>query len=123
MMRFLANENFPLASVKALRNAGYDVASVIEIMPGAKDESVLEYAHQESQIILTFDRDYGELIYRYQLPMPAGVIYLRFVPQTPEEPSEFILRLLIEQIVSLEGRFTVAGRDRIRQRPLPHKSQ
>jgi predicted nuclease of predicted toxin-antitoxin system len=59
MMRFLANENIPLASITKLRSAGYDVVSIIETMPEAKDTLVLEHAHHEARIILTFDRDYG----------------------------------------------------------------
>jgi predicted nuclease of predicted toxin-antitoxin system len=63
-MDFLANENFPVVSIKLLRNAGHDVASVIEETPGNKDRGVLKRAHEENRIVLTFDRDYGELIYR-----------------------------------------------------------
>ncbi|GJM41398.1 MAG: hypothetical protein DHS20C20_16800 [Ardenticatenaceae bacterium] len=118
-MRFLANENFPLASVNNLKDAGHVVASVSEIMPGAKDEDVLKYAQREAQIILTFDRDYGELIFRHKLPNPAGILYLRFFPQTPEESAEYISNLLSNSKITLEGKFTVARRDRIRQRPLP----
>jgi predicted nuclease of predicted toxin-antitoxin system len=79
-MRFLANENFPLESVRSLRAAGHDVAAVIEDSPGAKDHEVLARAAREERIILTFDRDYGELIYRLKHPAPAGIIYLRFAP-------------------------------------------
>lgn len=118
-MRFLANENFPLTSVNKLRKAGLDIVSVIEMMAGANDERVLSHAHQEGQVILTFDRDYGELIYRQKLPVPVGVIYFRFTPQTPEEPAEYVLNLLANQKIQLEGKFTVARRERIRQRPLP----
>jgi len=84
-MQFLANENVPVASIRRLRAAGYDVASVIEDSPGATDEAILWQAHTEQRIILTFDRDYGELIYRRRLPNPAGVAYFRFSPSTPEE--------------------------------------
>ncbi|KAA3658436.1 MAG: hypothetical protein DWQ04_25095 [Chloroflexi bacterium] len=118
-MRFLANENFPVVSIKKLRDAGHEVTAVIEIMSGAKDEQVLEKAHDASQIILTFDSDYGELIFKHKLPVPAGVIYLRLTPLTPEEPANFILNLLAEKNILLEGKFTVARRDRIRQRSLP----
>ena len=72
-MQFLANENVPVVSIRRLRAAGYDVASVIEDSPGATDEAILWQAHTERRIILTFDRDYGELIYRRRLPNPAGV--------------------------------------------------
>ena len=74
-MNFLANENFPLVSIKLLRDAGYNVASVIEETPGAKDHDILECAHVENRIVLTFDRDYGELIYKHKLPAPDGVVY------------------------------------------------
>lgn len=121
-MRFLANENFPLTSANKLRDSGLDVVSVMEMMAGANDERVLSHAHQEGQVILTFDRDYGELIYRQKLPVPVGVIYFRFTPLTPEEPAEYVLNLLANQKIQLEGKFTVARRETIRQRPLPKTS-
>jgi predicted nuclease of predicted toxin-antitoxin system len=65
-MNFLANENFPLFSIRLLRTAGYNVASVIEDTPGAKDHDVLKRAQKEARILLTFDRDYGELVYSYE---------------------------------------------------------
>lgn len=67
-MRLLANENIPLASVATLRRAAHDVVSVMERSPGFPDEEVLRLAHSEARIILTFDRDYGELVYRHRLP-------------------------------------------------------
>lgn len=120
-MQFLANEDVPLASIRRLRAAGYDVASIIEDSPGTKDESVLSRAHAEQRIILTFDRDYGELIYRRRLPTPAGVTYFRFAPATPEEPAGRLIELLEVGHIILEGQFTVVGHDWIRQRPLPPK--
>ena len=54
-MRFFANENMPLASVRVLREAGFDVASITEDSPGISDEGVLRRAHAENRIILTFD--------------------------------------------------------------------
>jgi predicted nuclease of predicted toxin-antitoxin system len=118
-MRFLVNENFPVRSVARLREAGYDVAYGSEDAPGAEDSQVLERAVGEERIILTFDRDYGELIYRVRMPAPIGVVYFRYFPATPEEPAQDLLRLLsIEQLV-LEGYFTVLERRQLRQRPLP----
>jgi len=118
-MRFLANENLPLASVNQLRQAGHDVVAVIEDTPGAKDIEILIRATREARIVLTFDRDYGELVYRLELPAPVGLLYFRFDPLTPEEPAEHLLRLLTVSGLSLEGKFTVMEREQIRQRPLP----
>jgi len=52
---------------------------------------VLEWAVCEDRIILTFDRDYGDLLFKRRLAPPAGVIYLRFDPATPLEPAEEVL--------------------------------
>jgi uncharacterized protein with PIN domain len=54
MVRFLANENFPLPSVRLLRQAGYDVASMTEDSPGMEDPEVLTRATDEQRVILTF---------------------------------------------------------------------
>lgn len=113
-MRFLANENFPLGSVRELREAGHDVVAVIENAPGAKDTEVLSRAARKGRMVLTFDRDYGELIYRRRLPRPTGILYLRFDPRTPREPSQYVQRLLEAQDIVLEGKFTIVERARIR---------
>jgi len=118
-MRFLANENFPLTSVRILRTTGYDIISITEESPGIKDDHVLEFALNEQRIILTFDRDYGELIYRFKKPCPMGVIYFRYVPLTPEQPAQDLLLLLNNKDLILEQRFTVVESNQIRQRPLP----
>jgi len=84
-MRLLLNENIPLASVRALREAGHDVLAITEYSPGITDQEVLQLAQRENRIVVTFDRDYGELIYRRGLPVPNGILYLRFSPKTPLE--------------------------------------
>ena len=116
-MKFLANENFPLAGISLLREAGYDVAAVIEETPGAKDDDILARANREKRVIVTFDRDYGELIYKRNMPSPAGVVYFRFHPSTPTKPADYLLALLSNGI-QFEQRFTVVERDGLRQRPL-----
>ncbi|MFZ4656939.1 MAG: DUF5615 family PIN-like protein [Caldilineaceae bacterium] len=117
-MQFLANENFPIASVRILRNAGHNVVAIIEDNPGIDDATILAQAVAEGRIILTFDSDYGNLIFRDGLPA-AAVIYLRYEPLSPQEPAFHILRLLTIEELALPDRFTVVDRERTRQRPLP----
>jgi len=117
-MRFLANENFPLASVRRLRRAGHDAVAIMESSPGARDSDVLDKASAEERTILTFDRDYGELIFRHSSAKKPAVIYFRFIPGSPEEPAEQLLRLLMIGDIALSGMFTVVERDRMRQRPV-----
>lgn len=116
-MRFIADENFPLPSVRLLAAAGHDVAAVVLESPGVPDENVLERAVRERRILLTFDRDYGSMLYEQGAQPPEGVVYFRFASNSPEEPAEYLLALIERFGASLPGTFTVAERDRVRQRP------
>ena len=60
-MRLLANENFPREAVEALRNDDHDVSWVRTECPGISDKEVLEKALRESRIVVTLDKDFGEL--------------------------------------------------------------
>lgn len=117
-MRLLLNENVPLTSIYILRAQGYDAVAVAEVAPGAPDPWVLGLAHRERRILVTFDRDYGKLIYQKALPRPGGLVYLRFAPTTPEEPAHFLHHLFERKDLDVVGKFTVADRNQIRQRPL-----
>lgn len=117
-MLFIADENFPLPSVRKLQSAGHDVVAVITTSPGVADKVILARAAEESRIVLTFDRDFGELVFRLRLPPPSGVVYFRFDPITPTEPAEYLLRLIAQGDLELERHFTVADRKQVRQRPL-----
>ena len=122
-MDFLANENFPLASIQLLREAGHNVRSVAEDMPGGNDHRVLACANENRLVILTFDRDYGGLINRDKIAAPAGIVYFRFAPSTPEEPAEVLSGIIEKGQPALQGMFTVVERGRIRQRRLTKSSR
>lgn len=121
-MRLLADENVPLPSVDALIAAGYDVASVARESPGLPDAAVLARALAEDRIILTFDRDFGELIFARGESGRPGVVFLRLVPASPLEPAELLVELLRRRALTFAGLFTVVDRDHIRQRRLPSAS-
>lgn len=117
-MRLLADENVPYYSVRLLRDAGFDVASMSELAPGAPDIEVLRRAQAEGQVLITFDRDFGELVYHRGAPAPRGIIYLRFEPSDPGDLASLLGSLLKSDVIEWIGRFTVVDRERIRQRPL-----
>jgi predicted nuclease of predicted toxin-antitoxin system len=121
-VRILADENVPLESVQLLRADGHDVVAAAEGAAGAADDVLLEMAADQRRIILTFDRDFGALIYRRRRSLPDGVVYLRLVPATPTEPALLVRALLDRRDLTLHGRFTVVDRELIRQRPLPTRS-
>ena len=116
-MKFLANENIPTATIKRLREAGHDVVSIGEEFPSIKDESVILFASVENRTIITFDRDYGELVFKRGIKPMAGVIYLRLQNYQPHEPAEIVLKYLISNTV-FEGFFSVITDDSLRMRKI-----
>lgn len=117
-MKLLADENFPLPAIQALRNAGLDLHWIAETNSGAPDEDVLALCISTNRTLLTFDKDFGELAYRTRLPAQCGIILFRIAPQTPEEVASLALTAVQSQ-ASWEGYFSVVTRERIRMRPLP----
>lgn len=115
-MKLLANENFPRASVVYLRNAGYDISAIGDNHLGISDKYVMELAMAEDRTIITFDRDYGELIYKHGYRPQAGVIYLRLDEFTPLQPAEIIEYLIRTVKIQTVSTFTVYDGDTLRQR-------
>lgn len=74
---FLANENFPKPSTTLLREKGYTVRSIQEECPGVADIEVVRIALANNLVILTFDRDYGEIVFRYGQEKKPSIIYFR----------------------------------------------
>ncbi len=118
MRKFLANENIPLATIFRLRKEGFDISSISLDAPSITDSEVMQIAADENRTIITFDRDYGELIYKHGFRPPAGVIYLRMQNYQPEEPAELLLKLLNDQNLEFAGLFTVADEKSVRQRKI-----
>ena len=117
-MRFSANENFPSVAVAALRQAGHDVFWVRTDMGGATDEEVLAHAISESRVLLTFDKDFGELVFQLGLPATCGIILFRIPTKSPNSVAVKVLKV-IESRDAWSGMFSVVTNDRIRIRPLP----
>jgi predicted nuclease of predicted toxin-antitoxin system len=86
-VRFLADENFPGDAIVVLRERGHDVAWVRADAPGSSDDDVLARAMREGRVLLTFDKDFGELAWRSGLPASAGIVLFR-LPMPP--PSDVI---------------------------------
>ncbi len=115
-LKLLANENFPLSSVHILKKKGYDITAIGTDHSGVKDVEVMQIAMKEDRLILTFDRDYGELIFGKQLRPEMGVIYLRLKHFSPELPASIVLEILQNKNIELKRRLTVVDSSGIRQR-------
>lgn len=117
-MKLLADENFPGLAVLALRKAGYDVLWARTGMAGIPDDEILARARAELRVVVTFDKDFGELAYRVGLPASCGVIIFRLVPSSPEFVAERAVSVLRSRD-DWQGKFAIAEETRIRLRPLP----
>ena len=116
-MNFLADENFPGDAVAALRLQGHDVCWVRTESSGISDPEVLTRAQTENRILLTFDKDFGELAFRSGLPASCGIILFRI--KTPS--GAIVAQKVIAAIATRtdwQGHFSVIEDDKIRMRPL-----
>jgi predicted nuclease of predicted toxin-antitoxin system len=93
-MRFLADENFPAPAVTALQAAGHNVLSNRLANPGIEDPDELAMAANDQRILLTFDKDFGELARRAALPPGCGVVLFRIAVPRPREAGRSIARLI-----------------------------
>lgn len=120
--RYLANENFPAVIVRALRNAGDDVVYAAEQLVGAPDARILQTALQQDCVVLTFDQDFGELVFHHRRPSPPGVVLFRLGGLSVEGLLAF-LRAFFDSKPTLRGFFTVASPGHFRQIPIGPSSQ
>lgn len=118
-MRWLADENIPRSAISMLREHGEDVLAVAEIGAGMSDHEVLALAVSDQRILLTFDRDHGDLIFNDRIAPPLGVVYLRIVPGAAEQIGELLLQLIKEAGDTLVGFLTVVSKSGMRQRRFP----
>ena len=116
-MRLLADENFPRSAVEALAGAGHDVTWIRSQSPGATDEQVLAIARAEKRLLLTFDKDFGELVLKKGLAASDGVVLFRLPPGRPGELASSIVATLTARD-DWEGKFSVVDSERVRMRPL-----
>ncbi len=115
-MKLHANENIEAEVVAYLRSLGHDVTYAAEISPRAEDQVVLDFASRQGRILLTCDKDFGELCFRGGRPA-CGVILIRSRDVTPEGRVRLLRGFLESHAASVEGSFAVLtdGRTRIRR--------
>ena len=116
-MRLLVDECCDPRLVAALREAGHDVHHMLEGDCGAADEAILALCQAQSRILITEDKDFGELAIRYGRPVP-GLILLRFAPDHRYDKAGALLALLAGHGDQLPGHCAVVNEGGVRLRPL-----
>lgn len=112
-MRFLADESCDFAVVRVLRTAGHDVTAVTEISPGIEDEVVIDLAISGNRILLTEDKDFGQLVYAH-MRTTGGVIFTRFPSRVRRSLPGVVNGLVSKFGAQLAGHFVVVQPGRIR---------
>jgi predicted nuclease of predicted toxin-antitoxin system len=117
-MRFLADENVSRLVIERLRGAGFDVMSIAETRPGTSDSEILEIADREDRILITEDRDFGELVLRQRLAV-RGMILLELDRLSNAAEAGVVAEIVSAHVGKLSGNLLVIEPARVRVRPLP----
>ncbi|MDO8969330.1 MAG: DUF5615 family PIN-like protein [Saprospiraceae bacterium] len=115
MLKFVLDVGVGNKTLQLLRNEGFDVISILEIEPSMDDSDILSIAEKEERMVVTMDKDFGELVYRSGRNH-NGVLLLRLEDATGDEKAEIMRKILLSFSEQIEGRFCVFQNGRLRIR-------
>lgn len=118
-MRFIVDESAGTAVVDYLRTMGHDVLAVGETMPQATDHDILARAAHEERILITNDKDFGDLVFRSK-EAHAGVLLLRLRDESSSARVRVVQAVMERHAEQLPGHFSVATERSLRIRPARH---
>jgi len=116
-LKFLADECCDTGLVAALREHVHDVSYVLETNAGISDDEVLSEAYNDGRILLTEDKDFGELVYRLR-KSSRGIILIRIDVKERHIKWHRLKRLIANYEERLSGHFVVIDAQKFRFRPL-----
>jgi len=116
-VRWLADECIDAALVARLRSSGHDVVYMAEIAPAATDTEVMARAQSEGRLLLTEDKDFGDLVYRHGGQAP-GIVLLRLDPAMHALKQERLEAAIARFGEDLFGRYMIVEEARFRSRPM-----
>jgi predicted nuclease of predicted toxin-antitoxin system len=114
-MNFVADESIDFPIVRELRNAGHTVWAILEMSPGIDDDVVLDLANGYRALLLTADKDFGELVYRMRR-VHQGVVLVRLPGVAPKDKATLVKEVVQGQAAELPHAFTVIARTSVRIR-------
>ena len=112
-MKFLADANIESKVVQFLRNSGYDVKWVLEDNPFLSDEDILEISYKEKRILITNDKDFGELVYK-DYRNTFSIILLRVEQNDVMVKIKIVENPITKHKDKIENKFSVANKNKIR---------
>ncbi len=121
-MKFLADESIEKPVVDWLRGQDFDVRYVTEITPSINDEEVIRIANDEGRILITNDKDFGELVFR-QSKIVLGVLLIRAINERASNKIRLVREVLEKARNKLAGYFVVVNEAGIRMKKIPRKPE
>jgi predicted nuclease of predicted toxin-antitoxin system len=119
-VKFVADESVDFPIVERLRQDGHSVWAVVEMDSGISDDLVLDHANRQNAVLLTADKDFGELVFRLKR-LNSGVVLVRLAGLPPRRKAEIVARVVAEKGEELKDAFSVITANvlRVRQRLVP----
>ena len=117
MIKFLVDNSSGKKLANALKKQKYDVVYAGDNLPNAEDEEILDLAEKQDRVLITNDKDFGELIFR-QRKSSNGVILLRLKNDFPDYRIKILLTLIKKLRTKLKKKFIVASEDKFRMKKL-----
>jgi predicted nuclease of predicted toxin-antitoxin system len=114
-VKIVADESVIVPLITSLRSVGHEVLAIREIQPAAEDHFVLNLARQEKALLITFDKDFGELVFRQKL-LSSGVLLVRLKGLTTEVKTRMVSSAIEKYGSQLMESFSVVSARMIRFR-------
>jgi predicted nuclease of predicted toxin-antitoxin system len=115
-MKFLADANTPRLLIEALTSLEHEVFWAYTV-PGTPDIELIEKAARERRVIITFDKDFGELVFKRG--HSVGVVLIRLRDTSMRDTVSLVMSLVSGESENLNRLFCVVENTRIRKTPLP----
>ena len=114
-MNLLADESVDKPIVIRLRQDGYKVLYITEMSPSITDDVVLQQANNKQSLLLTADKDFGEMVYRQGL-VHTGVVLLRLAGLTTVTKAALVSKVFDDHASEFVGAFSVIAPSIVRIR-------
>ncbi len=112
-MKIVTDENVDFLIVEILRENNFEVIHIGEVLPGADDDEILSLSNRESAILLTEDKDFGELVFRFK-KTNWGVILVRLSGLESETKAKLVCQAIKNHLEEMKHAFTVIEPNRTR---------
>lgn len=114
-IKIVIDESVDYAVVDRLKKNDFDVYAIIDEQPSISDKEVLSIAINKNALLITEDKDFGELVFRFKL-LHKGILLIRMLNAKSIEKSEAVLKVLLDYYDQMLNNFSVLDNDKLRIR-------